>query len=70
MKAFVYRIDDQGRDMLGTSNGSFVTNNYRDMRNLLRFALKGCRPGKYHVQAFANWSNRYGDPTHDIIKEV
>ena len=56
--------------MLGTSNGSFVTNNYRDIRNLLRFALKGCVPGKYHVQAFARWSNRYGDPTHDIIKEV
>jgi len=65
MKAFIHKIEN-GRDKIGTDN-SFVTNNYKNIHNLIMFAFRKVKVGEYHVEAFSDWCNRYRDADFDLV---
>lgn len=65
MKAFIMECDAFGKQLrLGTFS-NFVSNEYKNMGNLKKFAFKGRMPGMYRIEAHNDWGTRYGDP--DII---
>jgi hypothetical protein len=70
MKAFVHMMID-GKDTHGTyaagGRGAFVTNEYANLKNLIRYSLKNVPNGDWHIEAFHNWDNRYGKPDIDAI---
>ena len=60
MKAFIHKCDKDGKDLgLGTFN-NWVSNEYLNMSNLIHHTFKDVSPGIYRVEAFDDWSNRYG----------
>ena len=67
MRAFIYKVEN-GSDKLG-SNTSIITKEYKSLKTLIKHSLKQ-KTGKYHIEAFYNWTNRYKQADIDIIVEV
>ena len=61
MKAFVTKYHTDGKPLLGSSNVS-ITPNYQSLVNMKRYFLNKLQKGKYFVEVFINWDNRYGKP--------
>ncbi len=73
MKAFIHGIDEQtGRDILGTGfpRGGTVTNAYKNFQSFKRHVLDKLPKGRFHVELFNDWGNRYGKPDRDFIITV
>jgi hypothetical protein len=62
VKAFVTKLDSQGRFILGTSYPR-ITPQYISLTKLKRFFLSKLSTGNYLVEVFYNWDNRYGKPS-------
>lgn len=61
MKAYIHRCNADGTDKgLGTFN-NWITGEYKNLENLIRFGLKDAKPGLYRIEAFYDWDDRYGE---------
>jgi hypothetical protein len=69
MKAFIHGVNENGQDILGSGfpQGGRVTNEYKTLKNLIRYSI-GNNKGKFHIEAFYNWdNNKYGKADIDKI---
>ena len=55
MKAFVYRLDDNGKPVLPGR----IVGPYANRRNLERFGLRGLPAGDYWIEAPHSWDRRF-----------
>lgn len=68
MRAFVHKMNADGMDRLGTGqDAGMVSPEYKRLSNLCRHFLDKLPAGKYHVEVFRNWDNRYGKPDIDFV---
>ena len=59
MRAYVYRLDDEGRERLGT-DWCRISPAYQRLRTLQRYFVRRLRPGTYRVYVHRDWERRYG----------
>ena len=55
MKAFVYKLDDNGRTILPGR----IIGPYANRRNLEHFGMKGFAPGTYRIESPYSWDRRF-----------
>ena len=65
MKAFIMECDKQGNQLRLGTDTNFVSDEYKSIHTLKRFAFKHLKQGFYRIEGFYNWDNRYGTP--DIV---
>ena len=62
MKAFVYRLNDDGHITLP----GIVVGPYANRRNLENFGLRSLPAGNYRIEAPRNWEKRYSQLRGDF----
>lgn len=70
MRAFIFMCDEDGDQIRPGTLGNWVSAEYKNLENLLYFGFKGVRPGKYRIEAFHDWNNRFGIPDIVTFKRV
>ena len=67
MKAFINKIDEEtGREILGSID-SRVSNDYKTLSSLRRYAFKNLEQGIYRVKVYYNWDKKYGKADVDFL---
>ena len=60
MRAIVRRYDKEGRP--GLASNAHITPEYKSLQTMRRYWLRNMPAGRYQVEIYANWDNRYKDP--------
>ena len=70
MKAFIHEFNSISKlPRLGSAHAT-VTNDYKNIPNMYKYAIKPfmlAHKSDCIVEAFYNWSNRYGEPDMTLI---